>query len=247
MAEHLLRIPHPAAGASPGSVQLNAADLPGRRGLQVAQPELDPLGRGPSHEELLTVGRNRRSAPTVLVGQLDPSFGAVLHPHDGVAGREAGVDRTVGSWIDAPPPDAQHRLGHIRQGGHVAPVTQDQPLAIRAHIHAGCLGRVENVDDLLGREPISVLGGERGGSSCPYSDRRQGANQRRAMENHGSTPAGTCAWRHDWAAIPSDDPQPEPGPRLEQCCGGKSARRPAGVRLAFPLGRLDERAGSSFG
>ena len=51
-------------------------------------------------------------------------------------------------------------------------MTQDQPLATCTHAHARGLGRIQNVDDLLGWESVPFLGCERGGSRCPQERSR---------------------------------------------------------------------------
>jgi hypothetical protein len=146
---------------------------PGRSGRDVDGPELDAViditeeGYGPA------VGRPGGEGELDTLGQADLPNETGLHVLEAEAGREAQDLAAVERGRDAHAGDPQDGLGDVGDRRHRLAVDEGHDVAGGAHGDHGRRRGVDDVDDLLGRELVGLLG-EDGGTDQKSREAKNG-------------------------------------------------------------------------
>ena len=154
-----------AAVGGPFDAAEDGVDDGGRQGLggrrrDVDRPELDAAVDVAEQGDRPSVGRPGREGELDAVGQGDLAQEARLHVLEREAGREAQDLAAVVAGRDAHPGDPQDGLGDVGDRRHRFALDEGHRVAGRAHGDHGRRRRVDDVDDLLRRQLVGLLGGK---------------------------------------------------------------------------------------
>ena len=166
---------HPLDGRSQEGVEGHAPDL-AQLAIHRAHPQAQVVGVLHLQGEALAVHGPRHAEELGAVGEGEGHLGAVLHPEQaGGDGAPVAVE-PVDHRIDPHARQLVHRprqLGQVRVRDRVG---QEQVAAPGCGPHPGEAGRVEDVEDLLGRLlPPPRRGGQAGEQGEQERERRGGA------------------------------------------------------------------------